>query len=157
MTSSAQAARTMWFLDNTVTIHHEPSEDEAFSVIEITGGPGNTVPLHLHDEDEVFTVLDGELTVRVGDDTVVLEAGRSAAAPLGVPHAYAVTSETPARWLAVTTPGRFDAFVASLVRPAETDGLPTPSGPPSEREQAQLAALAAEHGIVILGPPPFGG
>jgi quercetin dioxygenase-like cupin family protein len=145
----------MWFLDNAVTVHHEPTDAEPFSVIEVAGHPGNAVPLHLHDEDETFTVLEGELTIRLGGDTLVLRAGRSAAAPLGVPHAYAVTSETPARWLAVTTPGRFGDFVAAVARPAETDGLPERSGPPSDEQLAWLTDVAAAHGIEIIGPPPF--
>jgi hypothetical protein len=31
--------------------------------------------------------------------------------------------------------------------------LPTPAGPPTPEQAAQLSAIAAEHGIEILGPP----
>ena len=103
----------------------------------------------------MFTVLAGELTLRVGSSTLVVAAGRSVTAPRNIAHAYKVSSAEPARWLALTTPGEFGAFVTAMSRPAETDGLPAPSGPPRAEQAAHLAEVSAEYGIEILGPPPF--
>src|SRR3712207_8793344 len=48
-------------------------------------------PLHAHaDEDEAWFVLDGELTFRVGDDTLVAPAGSFVWAPRAVPHTFRV-------------------------------------------------------------------
>ena len=144
---------TFWFLDNRVEVlSHRPGEHV---LLELSGHPGDIVPLHRHDEDEVFTVLEGTLELVVGGDSLLLEAGCSVTAPRDVPHAYRVTADGPARWLVLTTPGAFGDFVAAMGRPAETDGLPVPSGPPTPAQAQGLAQVAALHGIEILGPPPF--
>lgn len=150
--SLAVTADTLWFLDTLVVRRHRPTGAEPFALLESTARPGNTVPLHCHDEDEVFTVLEGEMTLAVGDETLVLRPESSAVAPRSVPHHYVVTSETDARWLVLTAPGRFDAFVAELSRPAEANVVPPPhDDPPSREEVEHLAAVAARHGIEILG------
>jgi hypothetical protein len=94
-------------------------------------------------------VLDGELTLFVGDQRVTLGAGQAALGPRGVPHAYRVESDT-ARWLVIASPSGFERFVRAVARPAEADGLP-PAG--LEHDPAALARIAAEHEIEILGPP----
>jgi quercetin dioxygenase-like cupin family protein len=147
------SSNAVWFLDNRVEFR-SPEASE-YALLELSGHPGDVVPLHRHREDEVFTVLSGELTIVIGSETLVVEAGRSVSAPRNVPHAYRVSSATPARWLVLTTPGEFAAFVTTMARPAETDGLPTPGGPPSDEQAAHLASVAADFGIEILGPPPF--
>ena len=150
--SVATATVPLWFLDTLVVPLHSPTDDEPYALLESVARPGNTVPRHRHDEDEVFTVLEGELTLTAGDETVVLGPLASHAAPRGVPHTYAVTADTDTRWLVLTAPGRFDAFVRELSRPAEAPTLPpAPDGPPSAAEVEHLAAVAARHGIEILG------
>ena len=67
---------SLWFLHNLATVHvNEPT----LSIVELSGAPGDTPPLHLHaDEDETFYVLDGEVTLHIaGQDPVVLGAGNS--------------------------------------------------------------------------------
>jgi quercetin dioxygenase-like cupin family protein len=150
--ASPQISGPLWFLDNRV----DPvaGREGAFALLELAAHPGDTVPLHTHDEDETFTVLDGELTLQVDGARSVVGAGRSLTVPSGAAHAYLVSSTTAARWLVLTAPGRFAAFVAEVGRPAG-DGLPEPSGPPSPEQAASLAEIAARHGIEILGPTPF--
>jgi quercetin dioxygenase-like cupin family protein len=48
--------------------------------------------------DETFYVLEGELTLFVAGEQIVLGPGQAALAPRGVPHAYRVESEGPAGW-----------------------------------------------------------
>jgi hypothetical protein len=66
-----------------------------------------------------------------------------------VPHAYRVESEE-ARWLVITTPAGFDAFVREVAVPAPADELP-PAGRPFD--PAVLGQAAAKVGIEILGAP----
>jgi quercetin dioxygenase-like cupin family protein len=150
--ASRPIPRSLWFLDNRV----DPvaSRDGTFALLELAAHPGDTVPLHTHDEDETFAVLDGELTLQVDGARSVVGAGRSLTVPRGAAHAYLVTSSTAARWLVLTSPGRFAAFVEEIGRPAG-DGLPEPAGPPAPEQAASLAEIAARHGIEILGPTPF--
>jgi mannose-6-phosphate isomerase-like protein (cupin superfamily) len=142
-----------WFLNTLVTFPIESSAADRVSVLESLAPRGDSPPLHVHrHEDEVFHVVDGELTLVVGEDTVRLGAGATALAPMGVPHTYRVDSEQ-ARWLVVTTAGSFAEFVRAASRPAESAGLPEPAGPPSEEEQRAFAALCGRHGIELVGPP----
>jgi hypothetical protein len=98
-------------------------------------------PLHIHTrEDETFLVLEGSLTLFVGERTSRLEAGDSSLAPRGVPHVYRVESDG-ARWLAIASPAGFEAFVC------EVAGAGTGIGP------AELTEISARYGMEILGPP----
>jgi uncharacterized protein YjlB len=107
-------------------------------------------PLHIHHrEDEVFVVLEGELTLFTPGESRTVRAGDAAFAPKGVAHTYRVESEQ-ARWLGLSTPAGFASFVAATSDPAETDGLP-PADRPVDMER--LLAAAEAHGIEMLGPP----
>src|SRR4051794_16082602 len=55
---------------------------------------GAATPLHIHrDTDESFYVIDGAITVVVGDERFEATSGDYVLAPMGVPHAFVVTSE----------------------------------------------------------------
>jgi len=124
--------------------------DGRYSTVECLAPAGDTVPLHRHTrDDEAFHVLEGELTVWVGDTVRRLGPGDCALAPIGVSHVYRVTSDGPARWLATCSPAGFEQFLAAYGEPAGERRLPDPAPPDIER----LGKLAAEHGIELLGPP----
>ena len=86
----------------------------------------------------------------VDGDTLVLPAGAFAYAPRDIPHTFAIRSSY-ARFLVGAEPAVFDAFVRATGTPAEALTLPPDSAP--RPAPAELTALAAEHGIEILGPP----
>jgi quercetin dioxygenase-like cupin family protein len=134
----------IWFLRNRVRIHISGLEtDGAFALLESTGPAGDHTPLHVHHlDDESFYVLDGQLTLWAGDEMHVLRAGDSVFAPRGIPHTLRVDSD--ARWLVASTPAGFEAFVRSVGTTAPSTALPAPE---------ELARIAAQHGIEILGPP----
>jgi quercetin dioxygenase-like cupin family protein len=134
----------LWFLRNRVRIHISGLQtDGALALLESTGPAGDHTPLHVHHlDDEGFYVLDGQLTLWAGDDEHVLRAGESILAPRGVPHTLRVDED--ARWLVTSTPAGFEAFVRAMASPTP------PSAPPAPDE---LARVAAQHGIEILGPP----
>ena len=62
--------------------------------------PGASVASHEHVVTEAIVVLEGTLTLRVGDDTLEVGQGQSFAFPLGVPHAVENRGDVPARFLA---------------------------------------------------------
>lgn len=79
--------------------------------------------------------------------------GTLVSVPSGVPHAFAVTSET-GRVLTLLTPGgaAAEAFFPGAGDAALERRLPPPGPPDIQRIQA----AAERHGSVkILGPPPF--
>ena len=148
------APAELWFGDTRVSFpcSHAGSED-GISAIESVAPRGDSPPLHVHrTEDELFHVVDGTLTLQLGDELLELGAGSTALAPKGVPHTYRVDSDT-ARWTVITTHGDFEAFVRAASREPNADGLPERNGPPSREEQEAFAELASAHGIDLVGPP----
>lgn len=124
-----------------------------FGLIEIVTPPGFGSPWHVHpEEDEWFYVLDGNLTVYVGDTRVDLTAGGFAFGPKGVPHTFFGAGPGPARLLVGFAPMQFEGFLREVGEPAPARVLPPPlSGPPPDF--AQLAPIAKRNGFIILGPP----
>jgi quercetin dioxygenase-like cupin family protein len=145
--------RTLWFDDSLGRIAISRADgDGLISAIEVTAPRGSMPPLHVHDEDEGFYVVDGRVTLYAGDAVHELEVAESALAPRDVPHTFRVESDT-ATLMVMSASGRFEDFVRAAGRPAAAPTLPPPAAPPSDDEVARLLALAAEHGIEIVGPP----
>ena len=148
----AGEGEALWFLGSLVTIK-AAGEDTGgrMAVVEHHSPRGSGSPLHVHrNEDESFYVLEGELTVWVDGQTIVAPAGSFVYGPRDVPHTFIVSSEE-ARFLLIAQPAGFDAFVRALGEPAQQLVIPPPATEPPDI--AALSAIAAEHGIEVLGPP----
>jgi mannose-6-phosphate isomerase-like protein (cupin superfamily) len=141
----------LWFIDHLVHILVDgDASGGALALIDERGRRGDMPPLHVHRrDDETFYVLEGEVTLFVGDEQIGVGPGQAALAPRDVPHAYRVESDE-ARWLVFTAPAGFDAFVREVSDPAPAEELP-PHGRPVD--PAFLGEAAAKVGIEILGPP----
>lgn len=101
------------------------------------GGP----PLHVHPSfDEVFYVLEGELTFRIRDEVVTHPAGSLVFARGSVPHTFANQSGREARVLILCTPAGFERYFDRLA--AEQAG----SEPPPE-------ACGPLPEVLVVGPP----
>jgi quercetin dioxygenase-like cupin family protein len=97
-------------------------------------------PLHRHDFDEAFYVLEGELTFELAGERIVATSGQLAFAPRNVDHTLANLSDAPASYLLVCTPAGFERYFARLEaeqageEPPEWALGPTPevtrTGPP---------------------------
>lgn len=94
----------------------------SFSVIEQWMRPKFGPPLHVHNVDEWFFVLGGEMEMQVGETKVVGRAGDSIWVPRGTDHAFTTVSETHV--LNGYAPGGVEQVIASLARPAERRELP---------------------------------
>lgn len=143
------------FLNHLATVKAAAGEDGALSVVEFLAPEGFGPPLHRHrDEDELIIVLDGELTLTVGDEPVTAGSGSTVVLPRAVAHTFQVTSST-ARFTAITASirggaPRFDAMVAELGVALDEPTLPEPA----YIDPTHVADVCAAHGIEILGPPP---
>jgi quercetin dioxygenase-like cupin family protein len=146
-----ELTQPLWFTDNlTHILVDSDASGGALAVTESRGRQGAMPPLHVHHrDDETFYVIEGEMTLFVGDRKLVLGEGQAALAPRETQHTYRVESGE-ARWLVMNTPAGFDAFVRATAEPAPADELP-----PADRplDAAALAREAAKVGIEILGPP----
>ena len=109
----------------------------ALSVTETLTPAGNGPPKHVHErEDEMFFVLEGELTVTVGDETVAAPAGTFVFGPRGVPHAY--TATLPTRHLTLVTPPGFERFLHD-------------AGEAAIAGREAIAAVAQRYGVTMIG------
>lgn len=109
--------------------------DGRFGVALVTQPPGIATPLHRHaNEAEAFYVLDGTLTYRAGDETFTMTAGDFVWLPQGLPHAFRITGDRPARMLALTAPAGLLALYDEVGVPAEQRRLP--DGPWPRRSHA---------------------
>ena len=107
--------------------------DGHVSVTEIVVPPHSAgPPLHTHDFDEAFCVLEGELIFKVEDALVTKGAGELSFAARNVAHTLANHSDAPARYLLVCTPAGFErhwarmAAVAAGIEPPEWALQPIP-------------------------------
>ncbi len=144
--------QSYWFFDQLVDVLASGEQTGgSYSVSEVRGPRGFATPLHVHRGlDEGFYVSEGELTVWFGDEVRVLAPGDFLLAPRGVPHTIKNTGSGEARMLVTSTPAGFEDFVRAFGTPAATHELPVLDGAP---DIGRAAALAAENGIDLLGPP----
>lgn len=142
------------FLNHLATTKVAAGNDGSMTVVEFVAERGFGPPLHRHlDEDELFILLEGEVHLSSGEQTMVAREGATVFLPHGVAHTFQVHSDT-ARISTITasatgTP-RFDRMVAELGTPI--DGTVVPA--PIEIDPANVAAVCAANGIEVLGPPP---
>jgi quercetin dioxygenase-like cupin family protein len=120
----------------------------------VTQPPGVATPLHVHTrESEAFYVLDGTLTYQAGDDLHHLAAGWFIHLPVGVPHAFRITGDAPARILALTLPGGLMDLYAQVGIPATERRLPGPDGQPMATEIARWNDLGPRYGLRVIATP----
>ena len=81
-------------------------------------------PLHTHDFDEAFYILEGELIFQVEDERFTRRAGEFAFAPRNVVHALANHSDADARYLLVCTPAGFERHFERIA--AASQGIEPP-------------------------------
>jgi quercetin dioxygenase-like cupin family protein len=148
-------AEYLWFQDVLVRVGVAFGDGaDSISVLEFSARPGASTPLHVHNtHDEIFHVLEGEVTWHIADKDLTVGPGNTLLAPKKIPHYYRVTSPRGARWLAITSGPDFEGFVRALARPAETPDLPPPMGPLPPEAMEALKRAAWAHGIKVLGPP----
>jgi mannose-6-phosphate isomerase-like protein (cupin superfamily) len=142
-----------WSLGALWLVHADGDETGGeFALVEALEPPGLMPPLHVHHRaSQTMYVLEGELTVYTPGKEVALGPGDVHHTPKGVPHTYKATSSRPVRILEVEAPAGFERFVEAAGQAADELTLPPP--PDGDEDFEQAIALAAEHGIEILGPP----
>ena len=146
----------LWFLGALATVKASAETTGGrVAVIEHLAPRGSGSPLHVHRrEDEWFYVIEGELTFWVGGEVIAAPAGSFVYGPRDVPHTFLVSSDE-ARFLLVTEPAGFEAFMRAGAQTAER--LEIPPAPTEPPDVEGLTRLAATYGIEIVGPPGIPG
>jgi quercetin dioxygenase-like cupin family protein len=101
-------------------------------------------PLHVHrEQDDTFFVLDGVLTVQVGEELFDLGPGDFASVPPGIPHTFdnCKKDQPPVKVVNLMTPGGLDAQFRDM---AALGGV--------SREQDKMIAVRERHGVTTVGP-----
>jgi quercetin dioxygenase-like cupin family protein len=118
------------------------------TIVEVTEPPGMEAPLHVHHrEDEGFWILEGEVTLYVGDETIEASAGDFAWGPRDIPHRYTV-GPNGCRMLFICTPAGFENLVRDMSVPAETRTLPPASD--EEPDMEMVATVAQRYDCELL-------
>jgi quercetin dioxygenase-like cupin family protein len=120
------------------------------SVFRCSAPAGFGPPRHVHTrEDEVFCVLDGEVSFEIDGRLQAARPGTTVWMPRGVAHGFRVESPV-ATMLGIITPGDYEHLFRSLGAPAEARSLP-----PADRAALDIQALMAEmtaRGTRVVGP-----
>ena len=109
----------------------EKSHGAAYSVIEFHAAPafvGPPLPHHHTREEASFMVLEGTLTITVGEEARSVGPGGLAHLPPGVDFTWRnASAEAPARFLCIYAPAGFEQMFPDTARAfAERGGSPTP-------------------------------
>ena len=123
-----------------------PDDARGLAVVELRVAPGDITPIHAHDHDEAFHVLDGEIVLHFASESVRLRAGDGYTAPSGQPHAVSA-GDGGARYLTTTftrSVSRYADFQQAVAQPAGSDGA-------VRGRRASCGRSARAAGIAVLG------
>ncbi|MFF3562016.1 cupin domain-containing protein [Streptomyces sp. NPDC002574] len=139
-----------WFLGGRARILLPgPATGNALSLMEFSDPIGHAPPHHVHEnEEELWFVLDGEVSFFVGDERHDLIAGQVAHGPRGVPHSYLVRSEG-ARIAVVFSPACIEEWFRANGTPVGEAGDLPPAF-----DLAAVVGSAAAFSLRVTGPPP---
>lgn len=83
-------------------------------------------------------MLEGRLTVQIGNEVVTAGPGEIVVKPRGSFHTFWNTGDAPVRFLEVISPGGFEQYFIDLARIIPQDGPP---------DLDAIVALAARYGM----------
>jgi mannose-6-phosphate isomerase-like protein (cupin superfamily) len=116
--------------------------DGKLTIFEYTGNVKGGPPLHIHHkQDEIFFIVEGEYTFKVGDEIHKLSTGDTIFLPRKVPHTFAQTSEKGKMYFMFQPSGKMEDYFRKL---ANVQGQPTPE---------EGAKLFSDHEMKVVGPP----
>jgi quercetin dioxygenase-like cupin family protein len=125
--------------------------DGKYALWEAIVPPGGGPPPHVHSrEEEGFYIIEGEITLQVGEERFVATAGMFANMPVGTPHSFKNESSKLAKMLISVAPAGLEKMFFEF-------GVPLPEGsstalPPTKEEIEKLLAVAPSYGIEIRLP-----
>jgi mannose-6-phosphate isomerase-like protein (cupin superfamily) len=141
----AQANRALEVFGETVIIRADPAGalvDAA--VIEEIVPPTVGAPLHRHGrEDEISYVIEGTFRIWRGDEVIDVGPGSIALLPRHQAHTFKNIGTDPGRLLTVILPAGFERFFEVVAERCLGDD-----------DLDEIATVAAEFGLEMLGPPP---
>ncbi len=90
-------------------------------------GAGGGPPAHRHlAEDELFYIVEGEISFTTGGEARTVSAGESVFAARGTTHSYRNIGEASARMIAVYTPSGMEGWFREVFPPVEDPSAEPP-------------------------------
>ncbi len=145
--SATARGKQRWFFGALVEVKASAADTGGqYTLLDVKLPPNAASPLHVHyTEDEGFYVLEGSVTVHVGEESVVVGPGEHAFGPREVPHRFDVGPDG-AHMIWVLTPGGFEALVEAASVPAAAPTLPPADLLPPD----DIAEIIRRHGNELL-------
>jgi quercetin dioxygenase-like cupin family protein len=136
-------------------VRHVAVVGGTYSIL-VSGAPpdGSGPPLHRHDFEEMFTLLEGELEFTFRGETTTMRAGWSVNIPANAPHVFKNTSGSTAHMLCMCTPAGQEEFFMEVGDPLESRTPPLPKLDEAEMEERmkKAKALAPKYRTELLKP-----
>lgn len=106
-----------------------------YCLIDMHVPPGGGPPMHRHDFEEMFTMLDGEAEFTFRGEKHIVRAGETINIPANSPHHFTNSTKSPMRMLCMCVPaGQDDYFIAI------GDAVATRTSPPPPKSDAEKKA-----------------
>jgi len=143
---------SVWYNGSLLTFLATGEDTQGqFALIEIVGRKGNVPPSHIHrQEDEIFYLLEGEMTVSVGDRVIKVTPGTMVFLPRNVQHSFTIDSEQ-GRMLVLLTPAGLEGWFKEFSVPAQTLTLP-PADEPGYSDVQRMLEVASRYGLEFALP-----
>ena len=144
--------RSVWYSGHLMTFLATAEDTQGqFTLIELVARKGNVPPPHIHHrEAESFYILEGEVTVSVGDHTVKATPGTLVVVPRHTVHSFVIESEQ-VRVLILLTPAGMEGWFKEFSVPAEAMTLPPAAEVPYSEIQRMLD-VSPQYGLEFVSP-----
>ncbi len=126
--------------------------DGRYCLIDMRVPDGGGPPLHRHDFEEMFTILEGEIEFTFRDEKRTVGAGSTVNIPANAPHHFANRSGAPARMLCMCTPAGQEEFFLKIGDPVDgPTSVPLPLSPDELAERGRKAEeLSGQYATQLL-------
>jgi quercetin dioxygenase-like cupin family protein len=123
--------------------------DNRYSMVELYATKEGSPPWHVHHrEDKGYYIIEGVVTIRVGQTVYKAKAGDYVHAPVGIPTTYTVDSKGYARIMLTFSPAGFENLMRAVGTPVSTI---KPLKPEKEGvDYAQVKEIAREYGVEFV-------
>jgi quercetin dioxygenase-like cupin family protein len=118
-----------------------------YCLIDMHVPPGGGPPLHRHDFEEMFTLLEGELEFTFRGKTSTVRAGSTVNIPANAPHVFKNASDAAVRMLCTATPAGLEEFFLAVGDLVDSRAAPPPKLTPQEigERQKKAGSLLAKY------------
>jgi len=121
------------------------------ALVEHTVAPNTlAAPPHTHrDEDEISYVLEGDLTIQVGEQLIQAPVGTLVVKPRGIQHCFWNAGSAPARLLEIITPAGLEQYFEELASLVSSGGPLDPARRSALYEKYHLTVDRAKAEVLL--------